>query len=397
MSIFLFCKQIVDMLYQFKFLDYGMVLFALVLICYKFWKDKIYKDIKGFLCPEDGIVIVLMAVYALSFLRYPAGYGTFFKIESCFLIYFVGRLYGKEILQQGKMLAYAGYLIVYVNFIYRFYQFGFKFILTGPEVTLLNVGGLYFYKTDLAIGIIIAALFIYMFSENKWLKWITIVPVCGYMVFYSGARMGQIVMVVEYVLILLCELEKRNVFHLKIKWKLVRGIFIALCAVVVVLFVALQVFPFEEIAANLNIETGRGSFIESLMHSRHIVWSDILKYFSEQPLLTRFLGIDLETEYMHNAMEIKAHSAYIKQIYATGYLGCGLLAALIGRIWYGLCREKERNVRYIVLILWAMLLGAGLTVESLESTQMSWFPMLFTGILFVKEKNGIQTVQEQSE
>ena len=395
MSIFMFCKQIVDMLYRFKFLDYGMVLFALVLICYKFWKDKIYKDIKGFLCPGDGIVVALMAVYILAFLRYPAAYGTFFKVESCFLIYFLGRLYGKEILQHGKMLAYAGYLIVYANFIYRFYQFGFKFILTGPEVTLLNVGGFYYYKTDLAIGIIIAVLFIYMFSDNKWLKWITIIPVCGYMVFYSGARMGQVVLAVEYILLLLCELEKRKGFSLKIKPNFVKGLFITLCAGVIVFFVALQILPFEEIAANLGVETGKGSFLESLMHSRHIVWWDILSYFSEQSFLTRFLGIDLETEYMHNSMEIKAHSAYIKQIYATGYLGCGLFVAWIGQVWNRLLKEKDRKLIYIVLILWAMLLGAGLTAESLESTQMSWFPMLFTGILFVKEKKGLK--QEQSE
>ena len=386
MPIFLFCKQIVYMRYQYKILDYGMVLFALVLICYKIWKDKIYTDIKGFLCPADIIVFALMVIYVPSFLKYTAAYGIFFKVESCFLIYFLGRLYGKEIMQHGKMLAAAGYMVVYVNFIYRFYQFGFKFIVTGPEVALLNSGGLYYYKTDLAIGIIIAVLFIYMFSENKWLKWITILPVCGYMVFYSGARMQQLIMAAEYVLILLCELEKRTKFEWKLNAKCMKVIMGIFASFVAVFFVALQLFPFEKVEEGLQVDTGAGSFLENLMHSRHIIWWDILKYFSEQSFFTRVFGIDLQTEYLHNAQNMRAHSVYIKQIYSTGYVGCFLFLALIAVVLVYLCKEKDRKLFYMILVLWVMFLGAGLTIESLEATQMSWFPMLFTGMLLTGKK-----------
>lgn len=394
MPIFLFCKQIVDMLYQLKILDYGMVLFALVLICYKIWKDKLYTHIKEFLCPVDVLVFALMVVYIVSFLRYPAAYGIFFKVESCFLIYFLGRVYGKEIMQHGRALAAAGYAVVYINFVYRFYQFGFKFIVTGPEITLLNSGGLYYYKTDLAIGMIIAVLFIYMFSEKKWLKWFTIIPVCGYMVFYSGARMQQVIMLAEYALILLCELEKRKNFELKMKPRTAKIIAGLLFGMVAVFFVGLQFFPFEKYGT-VQTEGGLGVVLEKLMHSRHIIWWDILQYFSEQPFLTRLFGIDLQTEYMHNAQSMRAHSAYIKQIYATGYVGCLLFLAFLSCILRQLCEEKDKRTRYMVLMLWVMFLGAGLTIESLEATQMSWFPMLFTGMLFVKQKSENQAIQEQ--
>lgn len=381
MPVFLFLKQIVDMFYQYQVLDYGMVVLCLFLLCLKICKDKIYKNLKEFFCPEDYLVIALILMYGLSFLRHPSAYGIFFKLESCFLLYFSGRVYGSEILKYGKVLAGAGYIVVYANFLYRFYQFSFKFIVTGPEVTLLNVGGLYYYKTDLAIGIIIAVLFIYIFSEKKWLKWVTIIPVCGYMVFYSGARIGQLVMAIEYLLILLYELQNRDHLRLKFKKKYILWIMGAVSFFVLLFFVVLQIFPFEEIASDLSIAVGQGSFLEKLMHSRHIVWWDILDYFSEQSFFTRLLGIDLETEYLHNSLGIRAHSMYIKQMYAVGYVGCFLFLAFLTGAFNELSGESDKRLKYIVLILWIMLLGAGLTIESLEATQMSWFPMLFSGVL----------------
>lgn len=397
MPIFLFCKQIVDVLYQYKILDYGMVLFALILILYKIWKDKLYTNIREFISLADVIVLVLMVVYVMAFLRYPSAYGTFFKVESCFFIYFLGRVYGEEIMKHGKLLAIAGYIVVYANLIYRFYQFGFKFFVTGPEVVLLNLGGLYYYKTDLAIGMIIAVLFIYMFSENRWLKWITVLPICGYMVFYSSARMPQLIMVAEYILILFCELEKRTRFELKITPKFIKVVTGIVFSLMIAFFVVLQFFPFEKVEAGLKMDIGLGSTIENMMHSRHIVWWDILKYFSEQSFLTRVFGIDLATEYMHNAENIRAHSAYIKQIYATGYIGCSMFLMFVSSVLLQLSKGKNKKTVYISLVLWMMFLGTGLTIESLEATQMSWFPMLFAGILFTgqKDKNPNKVVQER--
>lgn len=396
MPIFLFLKQLIDMCYQFKVLDYSMVVLCLFLLGRKIWEDRIDRNLKKFLCPADYFVIVLIVIYAVSFLRYPSAYGNFFKLESCFLLYFLGRVYGSGLMKYGRLLAGAGYIVVYSNFFYRFYQFGFKFIVTGPEETLLNVGGLYYYKTDLAIGIIIAVLFIYMFSEVKWLKWITILPVCGYMVFYSGARTGQLIMAVEYLLIFLHELELRERFALKLKEKYVFWIGGVLSFLVLVFFIVLQFIPFTEIASGIGDEAGAGAFLEKLMHSRHIVWWDILDFFSNQSFLTRIFGIDLGTEYLHNSKGIAAHSMYVKQIYAAGYLGCFVFLAFLISIFRKLLQEDDRKQKYIVLILWSMLLIAGLTVESLESTQMSWFPMLSAGMLLTGKRQSAACMNEDS-
>ena len=188
-------------------------------------------------------------------------------------------------------------------------------------------------------------------------------------------------MVIEYLIILLYELQSRDKLSLKFKEKCILWIMGTVSFFVLLFFIVLQIFPFEDIAANLNVAVGQGSFLEKLMHSRHIVWWDILAYFSEQPFFTRLLGVDLETEYLHNSLGIRAHSMYIKQIYAVGYVGCFVLLAFLISVFKKLVEETDKKLKYIVLILWVMLLGAGITIESLESTQMSWFPMLFSGML----------------
>lgn len=168
---------------------------------------------------------------------------------------------------------------------------------------------------------------------------------------------------------------------MEFKEKYVLWIMGAVSFLILSFFIVLQMFPFGEIASNLSVAVGQGSFLERLMHSRHIVWWDILGYFSEQSFFTRLLGIDLETEYLHNSLGIRAHSMYIKQMYAVGYVGCFLFLAFLTSVFKKLVGETDKRLKYIVLTLWVMLLGAGLTSESLEATQMSWFPMLFSGML----------------
>ncbi len=381
MPIFLFLKQIVDMLYQYKILDYAMVIFGVLLLCHKIWKDKIYLQLKEFICVADLLVIALACVYVMSFLRYPSAYGIFFKVESVVLLYFLGRVYGQDILRHGTLLAGVGYGIIYANFLYRFYQFGFKFVVTGPEETLLNRGGFYYYKTDLAVAILIAMIFIYLFSEKKFLKWFTIVPVCGYMVLYSGARMQKIIIIFIYACMVLSEIVNKRKCNIAISKRIVEIVSVAVLLLVVVFFVLLQCIPYEVLSADATIETGAGSFIEKLMHSRHIVWREVLEYFTEQPLGTRLFGIDLETEYLHNAKGIRAHSFYIKQLYATGYVGCLLVVAFLTRLWKKVAQCADRKIICAVVMLWMMFLGSGISIESMESTQMSWFPFLFAGVL----------------
>lgn len=220
MTVFLFLKQFVDLLYQFQWLDYFMVLFAIVLLSYKFImiskKNGIIFWGKS-ICFVDVCVIGLAFSFFLAFIHNTGGYSNFVKAESALLIYFFGRIWFQEINQRKNVLAIAGYLIIYANFIYRLYEYKFRLFNKELFNQYLNSGELYFYKTDMAIGMMIALLFVYLYGKNSFFKWFTIGPVCAYMVFYSGARMGQIIILVEYLCIVLFEVHKKIKKALKIK------------------------------------------------------------------------------------------------------------------------------------------------------------------------------------
>lgn len=385
MALFLFLKQFVDMLYQYQILDYGMVLFAVALLGYKIQKDRVYVNIKEKICIADIMVLLLTVVFGFAFIRNMSFYGVFFKVLSAFLIYFLGRVYGNELIKYGKWLALAGYIVIYANLIYRCYIFGGKLFVSEELIRngILGTGAFYYYKTDLAIAIIIASIFVYTFSQYRYLKWITIIPVTAYMVFYSDARTGMILLISEYVLICIFELvEKKN--NVVISDKIIKTCVIVAFVLIIVAFVIIQTFVKNNTTFQPSVRNEAGEFtlMEKLFHSRHVIWWEVTKYFSEQNFFTRLIGIDLGTEYLHNSTGDRMHSMYFKLLYSVGYIGVLLFAGFIASVLNQLNKCKNGQVIYVTLALLLVFMVMGLTIESLELTQMSWFTMLFSGAAF---------------
>ena len=378
MPIFLFLKQLVDMFYQYQFLDYGLVVAAVALLFYKIYKDKYtFKDINY----VDVTIVALAVAVTVAFLRDMSGYKVYFKILSGFLIYFLGRAYQKEIMAQGRFLAAASYIIVYANFAYRMVRQDFQIFLDASRETELNLGEFYYYKADMGVAMIIAVIFIYAFSEIKWLKWTTLLVFCPYMVFYSGARMQQVALGIIYFIVILNQVEKKTGKPFKLDWKLFAGMAGVLVLAVAVLTILPLIPAFRErFGANFGFDFSQGIFSERLMHSRHEIWGGILQYFHEQPIFTKLFGIDLVSEHLHNSAGLASHCTYIRILYAAGYVGLGLFLGLIGEALVLVSKLKDRKLFYIMMELWAMYLVNGISLAAIEFTQMSWFPMLFLGV-----------------
>ena len=67
MGIFLFAKQLVDMLYQFQWLDYMMVLFSLILFGYQI--VLVRPNLKKGFNLTDGIVVLIALLTTITFVR----------------------------------------------------------------------------------------------------------------------------------------------------------------------------------------------------------------------------------------------------------------------------------------------------------------------------------------
>jgi len=369
MTVFLFLKQIVDVLYPYRWLDYMMVFLVVFLLIYQILLVR--PSVRENFTLSDSIVLILSGLLTLSFLKNIDGYGIFFKVLSAFLMYFVGRVYYDRIQECFGALTASSYVIIYANFFYRIFTTGFHF---GIE----NAGGdLYYYDTDMAFAMILGMVFIGMLGKNTLLKFITVLLVCPYMVLNSDAGIQKALLFVVYVLMVIYIVEKVTDRRRVANGMLVVAILALLAAIGILL---LPVFTGFDISGVLVLLDG-GMFDRGNMLDRYSGWREIWHYIESSGLTSRMFGLDLCSEKLHNSFFSNMNSLYMKSLYSMGYAGILLLVAFVVSIVYYVVKVKDRKTFYITVILAVILLATGVTVSSMESTQMSWFPMMFAGMV----------------
>ena len=370
MSFFLFAKQFVDMLYPHQILDYLMVILVVILLVYQ--TALVRPDIRSHFGITDGIILLLGILLTITLFRSQGGYQTYFKVMSAFLMYFVGRIYYDRIKECYSALTLASYLIVYLNFGHRIWNF------RGHLLQIKDAGGDWYYNdTDMAFAIVLAMVFIAMFAKNTIFKLVTIFLICPYMVFYSDAGIQMVLMIAVYVIIGIYILE------LIIRNRKVTGVLLSIMVLGLLGIVVLVYAPVLGIGQQegiLNLFTGR--FLDQgNMYSRYVDWDQVLTRCRQEHLLTQVWGVGMGAEY-------SIQSLYLKIYYTLGYVGIGLSLLTIISILYYVMRVEDRKTFYLAVILAILLLGSGVTVNSMESTQMSWFPMLFAGMVISSVQAG---------
>lgn len=379
MTLFLFLKQIVDMLYQYRILDYIMVIWVVLLLLYQV--ALVRPDIRKNVTLADGIVLLLGTLLTINFVRSQSGYEIYFKVMSAFLMYFVGRIYYDRIKECYGALVTASYFIVYVSLAERIHRFGFA-LGTVRDAG----GGFYFYDTDLAFAMILAMVFIAMFGKNSVFKLITIFIVCPYMVIFSDAGIQVMLMFAVYAVIVIYVMElilrKKKMFNCLLT-------FIILGLIGIVVFIYLPVFGVDN--GELLGRIFDSHFLDnSNMNVRYIAWKEALAEIAKSGPVGQIFGVGM-------GAEIIIESLYIKIYYSLGYVGLFLTAMLLVTVMYYVTKVEDRKTFYLMVIMAVVLLGTGVTVNSMESTQMSWFPLLFAGMVVssAQEEKDEQLLQEE--
>lgn len=363
MTLFLFLKQIVDMLYQYRILDYIMVIWVVLLLLYQV--ALVRPDIRKNVTWADRIVLLLGALLTVNFVRSQSGYQIYFKVMSAFLMYFVGRIYYDRIRECYGALVTSSYIIVYVSLIERICRFGFAL----GSITDAG-GGFYFYDTDMAFAMILAMVFIAMFGKNSVFKLITIFIVCPYMVLFSDAGIQVMLMFAVYAVIAIYVMElifrKKKLFNCLLTLTI-------LGLIAIVIFIYLPVLGIDN--GELLTKVFDSRFLNSgSMSGRYAEWKEALAEVANGGLLTILFGTGM-------GAEISIKSLYIKIYYSLGYAGLLLAIFLIAAVMYYVTKVEDRKTFYLAVIMAVVLLGTGVTVNSMESTQMSWFPLLFAGMV----------------
>ena len=424
MTLFLSAKQIVDLLYQFKFLDYLMVVAAAGLVVYKAVKEYRVSGEKGFagyvvnavkknFCLTDALILILAVLVGLSLLRNLDGFKEACAIESAFLVYLLGRIYGKEVLKAGKYLAYVGYAIIYVNGSYYLVKSIDYYSHEGypwPHLgELKNSGALYYYKTDLGIAILFATVFIYCFSKVLIAKYFTIFVVNVVFLFNTYARSSQAVYVLFLIcicIIELCKLIKKIRNKNKDKQELSKEvkpikslkkiIWVGTVVCIIIMSVVVTVChisPIKKIPySELEISEETAENIEDLFHSRQIIWWDTLHFMMNDSPVTEAVGVDIDGDSFskHNSISQLSHSMYLTIIYGIGMVGFTVFLCLMWSLFCNVItlRQNRENIEIMMITIasFIIFLIMGLTTDALEFTQISWFPFIFAGMAVSEAK-----------
>ena len=363
MSLFLFLKQIVDVLYEFHELDYAMVIMVVIALFYQVLLVR--PKIKWNVTLTDICIIGFIILVSASFLKNPqGGVGIYLKVMSGFLMYFVGRIYYERILECEGALALSSYLVVYLNFIYRVIKHG------NELFSITDAGGdLYYYDMDMGYGMIISLLFIMMYGRNNIFKLITVFAVIPYMLIFSEAGTMQIMYLVIMFLFLLYLFEKMGI-NKKICNSVLVVAITGLMAVIV--DITLPVFVGRKDSILLNLLEGKIFSLKN-MNNRYDLWNRISFELKNSTVLDKLFGKGLgET--------LSVYSQYVKLVYVTGIVGIVLLILIIVSVIYKALLVNDRKTYYITIIMLLTFISAGALVNCMEYTQMSWFVLMFLGM-----------------
>lgn len=368
MKMLFFFKPIVDMLYQYQFLD---ILLMLICICCFFSPNyKInYKKI-------DYVVLILSFLFFLSFIRNINGWSQFLKIESSFLLFFLGRFYRMGTHKLIRCLQKGFIPVIIVSVIAYITGLGFEY--WGNYNTFR---GFYFFKTDLALAMT-QCFIVFSFIQSKSIILKLIPLICLFFVVISNARIYYLILLIVLLLSILYYYEiKTNRIIVKLNTKFFLFVF------VLVIFIILLMIHLNGILDNsfLLLDMSDGLYSDANTQGRTVVWAEILKIFSDSDFINKLFGIDLCSD-ISPSLGHNSHNCYLKVLFSIGYIGSILFLLYLTFVFKEIAKIRNRFYFYVTLSFYITYLFGGLSYISIESTQGTWITMFMIGNVITRNE-----------
>ena len=345
--------------------------FLTILILYQGWmilpregEDRIkYKPVLPDICI---ILLSLMTVVHIiaggNFDIYQNG-----KICTALMMYLLGRMAYKRAGENTPYLAVSSYIVIYVNVIIRFVILGYPgfFEMSATD------NGMYYYGTDLAYAMLTGLIFVGMYGKNNILKFFTIFVVCPFMILSCVTGVQHILMWVIYVILLLF-MSERAVKRRKFTDFLLPFMILLMLAVIVILNIPAITGDNDNILIDIfnHLKISTENFVR-----RYAGWTDIMSEISgSDSILLKIFGVG-------NATDKDISSLYIGIIYSLGYAGLVMFFLFIISIAGYAVKIYDRRTYYVTVMLAVLFLGTGINVFTIGFTQMSWFPLLYAGMV----------------
>ncbi|GAB1766400.1 O-antigen ligase family protein [Priestia megaterium] len=389
MDLLFLVKPVIDMLWKYKIFDIFLLLLLLVYIVPRFFYIKI------------SVTSVLLITFMLFLFRsYIVKIDmqttlVFLKILSAILMFFAAQ-FNRDIEKTLKYISLSYIVPIICYIIFAVTHKGF--IYWGAVKTFV---GPYYYKTDLAIAVIISIIFIrryLFFSKIKYVMWFTriyIFLLAPIFILLANSRMMTIIYGIFFVVLIVesyqYKVMKVNSIQGRLETKVKRNALVVLSLIIVTLGYTVYDTQFKsENALAISINEGQIFSLENTQ-GRSGIWETTIGNFLDGNPFSLLLGYYINKEFELNTYSGQdAHNTYLKLLVTTGFIGGSLYIFFNGfilrRIKFLYKKIGSSSMNYFtlntILMITLFFIISGFTQSNIIYTQSSWYAFYFMGLLY---------------
>lgn len=378
MELILYLKPFIDMLWKFKILDV-ILIFIIFFITPMYMIKYKYK-----LSYIDFFILFIAILFTISLLNNfnNDAFIIYIKIMTNIYMIFIGRLI-INIDSLDHALAKSYSIVVIMNLIYMLAGEGF--IYWGNAKTFR---GMYFFKTDLALAMLQAIVFIrIMMNSNKFIYRIIskglVFFICPFLIILSNSRVYTLIYLLIIYIFYMQNIEiktgKKYNFNLKFISKIIIIIFIGLT----MYSYATEYIPWFKENGFITFKFNNLSelFSPANTQGRSVIWEITLNKFKSNSIFKQFMGVDLISDgAILNGIFYDSHSNYVKILYSIGYIGIILFTCLI-IVSINMLNNVSIQIKYTFIMLLSMYLISSISVPNIINTNQSFLFFLYLGAI----------------
>ncbi len=367
-------KPIADMFYAARWLD-AILLAGLMILAVLYLDKSIFKQ-----CRDNKIVVAWLALLILSLLLSIGGtyWIGWIKLMSIFPVYIVGLYFSKQYMDRLlKVLQISFAIVLVVNLILLITGKGYQTWAYEAQ----TFTGFYYFKTDLAVAMAQVLLLALASYPLRWPQWgMAILALVIALLTNSRIFFAIIILIVS-----VCGFWG-HFYGKKLNFGKIAGIVVGIIILSVLLLMGMASLPFfkERHFISFTID---GSLWDMMIYNlmyRNVIWKDMLEGYIQGDFWHILFGNGIAA-YMP---WYDAHSLYVSTIYKFGIIGGIALIVLCVWAWKLLKERADRQMYFLNIGFWIMLLIAGISYTTAESTQYTWLMAFFMGVV---NGNGYKT------
>ncbi|MCE7040499.1 O-antigen ligase [Dyadobacter sp. CY312] len=375
----LFFRIIVDLLWSYKIFTITISIVAFILAIQKILKYKFKK--KEIPIYSTIVVFIILLTTALLKDFSSSSIVIWGKVFFSLTLFLLG-VHNNSLYKDSKNIAKLSIIIVSLHFIMALLGIGYKH--WGATNTF---SGLYFFKTDLALSMVICLIYIlYFFKPKRDIIKIVIVALTIYLVFISNARMHLL----SSFLIVALYLIRRQVVTNPLRTFFIGAPILSFSFVAILTIIVLFV-PKGFLTIDFD-----NFYSDSNMQGRNQIWDILLNQFYRSDIYDRIFGLGLNADVKINLLygsseEVyNAHNGFLYLLVSTGYTGLTLfllLGYLFMKRFVRLTRPKTSSAHaetFLMTFLSFLLLFyiSSLSTVSIIFQQQTWFFFFWCGVLY---------------